>query len=260
VLLWYASDQVYDAHLPEFEPLQRAAGAAKRKVMALTYKLGKVPDLAWCRDWDQYLFLSTAMADGLVTRAACPVSRTTVLAPPVDIAPFLAVRPDYSGGVRVVRHSSQGDNKWPPLTGPLVESCPDARFDFMPAPSWLPDLRNLTRRSHGSMPVPDFLAGGNVFLYLLPEGYTDQGPRVVVEAMAAGLPVVCERRDGCSDRVTDETGWFVASHEQAAALINALTPELLVTKGLAARERARVEFDPWRWFAEISGAERSKCE
>lgn len=252
-LLWYASDQVYDAHLAEFEPLAKAAGAAKRKVMAITYKLGKVPDLPWCRDWDSYLFLSSVMAGAFVAHATCPVTRTAVLAPPVDLAPFLALQPTYDAPIRVVRHSSQGDNKWPPLTGPLVESCPNARFDFMPAPSWLPDLPNLTRRPHGEMEVPTFLACGNLFLYLLPEGYTDQGPRVVVEAMAAGLPVVCGRRDGCADRVTEDTGWFVSGHQETVELIRTVTPALLAVKGRAARERARTEFDPWNWYTAISG-------
>jgi hypothetical protein len=253
LLLWYASDQVYDVHRPEFDPLREAASRAKRKVMALTYKLGKVPELDWCRGWDRYIFLSSEMRNTLITRSQNLQVPTAVLAPPVDLEDFLAVQADYSAPARIVRHSSQGDNKWPPETQPLIDACPGALFHFMPAPSWLPALPNLYRYGYGELPVPKFLAHGNVFLYLLPEGYTDQGPRVVVEAMAAGLPVICERRDGCADRVTEETGWFVAGHEEAAELIRTVTPEVLAAKGRAARERARDQFDPWRWYEQISG-------
>ncbi len=253
VLLWYASDQVFDAHLPDFEPLAKCQ--AQRRVMALTYKLGKVPDLPWCRDWDQYLFLSSALRDGFLDRSdpSDPSDRCQVLAPPVDLAPFLAVQPHYDGLVRPVRHSSQGDNKWPCDTTALVQSCPDAVFSFMPPPSWLPPLDNVLAFPHGSRPVPEFLAAGNVFLYLLPAGYTDQGPRVVIEAMAAGLPVICEARDGCADRVTRETGWFVGAQDPPEDIIRALTPRELAAKGQAARERARTEFDPWKWYHAIAG-------
>jgi len=272
VLLWYASDQVYDAHLPEFEPLAHAQ--ASRKIMALTYKIGKAPELPWCRDWDQYLFLSAALRDSFAERMKSPgedqvsngvsfaeepdapdeeFPRMRVLAPPVDLFPFLAVQPNYALPVRVIRHSSQGDDKWRRETGRLLDACPGAEFWFMPCPSWLPSGRNLHRFNCGALPVPEFLARGNLFLYLVPDDYTDQGPRVVVEAMAAGLPVICQRRDGCAVRVKRETGWFVRTETEAATIINCVVPEVLAALGEAARHRARVEFDPWKWYAAIAG-------
>ena len=71
--------------------------------------------------------------------------------------------------------------------------------------------------------------------------------------MAAGLPVIAENRDGAGDRVTPDTGWLLESHDQAAPLINSLTPEMLEQKGKAARARAISEFDKWKWFKGISG-------
>lgn len=76
---------------------------------------------------------------------------------------------------------------------------------------------------------------------------------MIVEAMAAGLPVICESRDGPADRVTTETGWKLDSHAEAAELINSLTPEILAEKGRAARERAKTEFVKEKWFNEIKG-------
>jgi ADP-heptose:LPS heptosyltransferase len=258
VLLWYASDQVYDAHLPEFELLVNAH--ARRKVMALTYKLGRVPELPWAKDWDGYLFLSSAMRGSFAAKSKMVNSKSEiinskcqVLAPPVDLAPFLALPLGSRPGVRIVRHVSQGDAKWPGDTEALIRACPSARFEFMPPPVWLEPMDNLGRFPYGAMPVPQLLAGGNLFLYLLPDEYTDQGPRVVVEAMAAGLPVLCQRRDGCADRVTEETGWFVRTAAEAAEIVNTVTPEILAAKGRAARARAQTEFDPEKWYGAIAG-------
>ncbi len=244
-LLLYASDMVFDFQKPEFEVFGRLQ--AKRKVMALTYKAGAARSARWAHGWDRYLFLSSAMRDAVAPKNGL------VLAPPVDLKPFFFVAPNYDGGVRVVRHSSQGDGKWPRDTVDLVRACRGPGFRFMPGPSFLDDDEepNVFHHTENEMPAPSFLARGNLFLYLLPDGYTDQGPRVVVEAMAAGLPVICQRRDGCADRVTEETGWFVANWREAASIINHVTADELRMKGTAARQRARLEFEPERWWDAI---------
>ncbi len=281
VLLLYASDMVYDFHKPEFAPF--AELQAKRRVMALTYKLGKAATDAasWTRNWDQYLFLSSALRDAFIERTgevddlprdmAVPVDvkvasleqlkhpsliithQCEVLPPPVDLGPFLSLARDYTPPVHVVRHSSQGDRKYPPGLERIPIACPGVQFSFMPAPSWLPELPNVARFAENEISVTEFLARGNLYWYLLPEGYTDQGPRAIIEAMAAGLAVICERRDGAADRVTAETGWFMGSEQAAIELLQNVDPSLLAAKGRAARQRARSEFDRWRWYDVISG-------
>jgi glycosyltransferase involved in cell wall biosynthesis len=86
---------------------------------------------------------------------------------------------------------------------------------------------------------------------LLPEKYTDQGPRTIMEAMAAGLPVIAENRDGAKDRVTEECGWLVSKHEEVIDIIKSLNPEILEKKGKAARERAKKEFRKEKWIEAI---------
>ena len=98
------------------------------------------------------------------------------------------------------------------------------------------------------MLIEDFLSKGNLFYYSLPENYDDQGPRVVVEAMAAGLPVICDNRSGCKDRVTDETGWLCDSKEEFVEIIKNISYDELKEKGKAARQRARKEFDKEKWI------------
>lgn len=254
VLLFYASDMVFDVHKPEFASL--AAARAERRVMALTYKLGKAPTEPWCQGWDRYLFLCSTLRDEFIKQSVDLPKTTKVLAPPVELAPFLAAKPNYEGSVRVVRWSSQGDKKWPDSTAAMLAGCPEAQFYFMPGPANLPrdsPAPNLTGVAYGQMPPDQVAALGNLFVYLLPDGYSDQGPRVIVEAMAAGLPVMADRRWGAKDRVTMETGWLIDDHSQAIEIINHLTPELLAAKGVAARQRAQSEFDPQRWVEAIIG-------
>lgn len=259
VLLFYASDLVYNFDQPRFEVFDRLD--AGRKVMALTYKIGKAGTVPWSCGWDQYLFLSSALRDGFLARANGTCS-TAVLAPCVDLEPFLAVEPDYNQSkienhkskIHLVRHSSQGEKKYPEDTRTIINGT-QARYSFMPPPAWLDSDPRLVGYPWAQTPsgVAEFLGMGNGFWYLLPEGYTDQGPRVIVEAMAAGLAVIAENRDGARDRVTPETGWLIDQHEQTIELINRLEPQILAEKGRAARQRAIDEFVPQKWFEAIAG-------
>jgi len=263
VLLLYASDMVFGFDHDRFKVFDRIP--AKRKVMALTYKIGKTGAIDWTKGWDKYLFLSSTLEKQFKLKTQDSKLKTAVLAPPVDIEPFLAVQPNYAGQLRIMRHSSQGDVKFPADLPEIMSRCKPsikpagkdtgAMFYFMPAASWLETEVNVVKCPYQQSieGVANFLSKGNAFWYLLPDGYTDQGPRVIVEAMAAGLPVIAENRDGPADRVTTETGWKLDSHAEAAELINSLTPEILEAKGKAARERAKTEFVKEKWFDEISG-------
>lgn len=248
VFLLYASDMVFNFDKQKFEIFGRLQ--AKRKVMALTYKLGKAGQAEWTKGWDRYLFLSSTLCNQF--HKCCPNVDTAVLAPAVDLEPFLKVEPDYDGSLRIVRHSSQGDNKYPASLEIICRQAP-ADFFFMPGPSWMTFERNVILYPYDSNPnkVAEFLARGNCFWYLLPEGYTDQGPRVIVEAMAAGLPVIAQNRDGPRDRVTPETGWLIDNHDEVIDLLHSLDSEQLQAKGQAARKRAVEEFKAELWYKEI---------
>ena len=230
-LLLYASDMVFDFDKPEFHCFRELK--AKRKVMALTYRIGKVGKEKWTTGWDLYLFLSSEMAEKVN-------GNKKVLPPPVDLDEFFKIEPDYNSMV-IARHSSQGDIKYPQNIVDVVKDNPDKKFMFMPAPSFMPDLPNIIKYRENEIPVGKFLSKASCFLYTLPDGYADQGPRVVMEAMAAGLPVITEKRCGMKDRVTDAEGWFDTE------IIKTLTPEMLAAKGKAARKRAKT-FDKRKWL------------
>jgi ADP-heptose:LPS heptosyltransferase/glycosyltransferase involved in cell wall biosynthesis len=250
IFLLYASDMVFNFNQPQFAVFTNIK--ARRKVMALTYKIGKAGQVDWTKGWDKYLFLSSDLRDGFLKKVSN--AETEVLAPAVDIEPFLRIQPDYNQSLRIVRHSSQGDKKFPADIIDICRKSP-AHFFFMPAASWMGIERNISISPYQSNieKVAEFLSKGNLFWYLLPEGYTDQGPRVIVEAMAAGLPVIAENKDGAKDRVTTETGWLIDSHEEVIDLLHSIDYETLKRKGKAAKERAENMFVANKWYELISG-------
>lgn len=253
-LLLYASDMVYNFDQEKFRIFENLP--AKRKVMALTYKIGKAGDVPWTIGWDKYLFLSTTLCEQFKLKVKSEKLKVeaAVLAPCVDLEPFLICGNlrKSADKIKVVRHSSQGDSKYP-ISLLEIMAQTKAHYSFMPGPSWLVTGDRVQWTGYSDKPedVAEFLSSGDLFWYLLPDGYTDQGPRVIVEAMAAGLPVIAENRDGAADRVTPETGWLINEHSEAIALINSLTPTIIAEKGKAARQRALSEFKPEKWFEEI---------
>jgi glycosyltransferase involved in cell wall biosynthesis len=185
-------------------------------------------------------------------------AKTIVFPPPVDLTPFLAI--DQGGlnrTLHVVRHSSQTEQKTPENIDDLMEgirtSHTRCQFSFMPPAHCISDKLYVHKFRSGELPVAEFLKRGNCFWHPLPPGYSDQGPRVIVEAMAAGLPVVADNRDGAKDRVTPETGWLCDSLEDYPTIFASISGRDLVEKGKAARERARTCFDPEQWVGFIMG-------
>ena len=72
-----------------------------------------------------------------------------------------------------------------------------------------------------------------------------------MEAMAAGLPIIAENRDGAKDRVIPDCGWLIDHHDRATEVINSLSTRILKEKGEAARNRAKQEFKKENWINEI---------
>jgi glycosyltransferase involved in cell wall biosynthesis len=84
----------------------------------------------------------------------------------------------------------------------------------------------------------DFLHGLDCFYYRTSERWLEAFGRVVFEAMACGLPVVCGRRGGYADYIVHGVnGFLFDTSEQAVALIHELRrdPSLCERIGRAAR-------------------------
>jgi glycosyltransferase involved in cell wall biosynthesis len=90
----------------------------------------------------------------------------------------------------------------------------------------------------GSEPAAEFLRGLDCFYYRTSDRWLEAYGRVVFEAMACGLPVVCGRQGGYADYIVDGVnGFLVDSNEQAVKVILRLRddPELRMRIGRAAR-------------------------
>ena len=249
LLLVYADDFVWEFGAPAMMDALSTLHA-RQKVMVVNYRRGKIGEIPWTQGWDQYLFLNRVQEADF--RRVCPTAaKTTVMAPCTDLAPFFAVTPNYTAPLRVVRHNSQGDSKFAKDCATNIQTVLDGRLDttihMMPGPSFVPVSDRFVRHKKNDPPVPTFLASGNVFWYALPTGYIDAGPRAVIEAMAAGLPIVADPWGGVVDRVTPDCGWLGTVAEQVEVL-RTVTPEILREKGLAARRRAKAEFAAERWL------------
>lgn len=254
ILMAYTNDMVFGLN-DKYALLQNVQ--AKRKVMVLNYRLGAAGKLDWTKTWDRYIFLCSDMEAAFKERV--PECDGVVLPPPVDLKPFL----DSNFGslnrtLHVVRVGSQSSQKIPPTIRNVVERIklvhPSASFSFMGGHPVLAGLDYVKCIEEYSQSVLDILRRGTIFWYMLPENYLDNGPRVIMEAMAAGVPVIADNRGGAKDRITDETGWLCETPEDHVAVFDGLTGKDVAIKGKAARERARAEFDPDRWVEVILDA------
>lgn len=253
IFVMYCNDHVYGGFVDNTEIYEQIN--ARRKVMILNYQLGNAGRLRWTFGWDKYLFLNTIKEEGLKKRV--PGAITKALPPPVDLSLFFKNEPDYGSNLKLIRHSSQGDNKYPRYMEDLIDRLIAVKvrveFYFMPAPSFIRDRVVIHKHARNEPPVNEFLKLGNCFWYHLPEGYEDQGPRVIMEAQASGLPVICDNRSGAKERVNNETGWLCEDSAEYVEVVRSLTPEVLESKGKAARVWAKEQYNPDRWIDEIVG-------
>ena len=137
----------------------------------------------------------------------------------------------------------------------FLKKFPKIRFEFMEAHSELstafPNEPRMVFHKWDAMPVEKFLAQGHVYLYRTSNLWRDQYPRVVGEALAAGLPVLTEPRDGTKDRVQHgDTGFYCVDYDgfEYALRILERKEDYRHEMGLTAREWARYNLDPRKWI------------
>lgn len=251
ILMLYTNDMSI-AFDERFKLLEKVN--AKKKIMVLNYRVFQAGTVEWSKHWDQYIFLCSELEQEF--KKLVPDCNSVILPPPVDLKPFLdANLGSLDKTLHIVRIGSQGNAKYPDNIREIVEAIkrvhPKASFTMMGGHGSLKGLDYVDNVKEYTRPVMDILRKGNVFWYILPDGYLDNGPRVVMEAMAAGLPVVCDNRGGAAERVTDETGWRCDTIEDHIEVFSGINGKELERKGKAAKLNARIKFDPERWIEAI---------
>lgn len=258
VLLFYAND--FTARISEFRSRWEAyVSCSARRVMCINFHVGKAASAWFRREWHSVGFLNGTMKRRFQDMTGLPDDRFFVLPPPVDIAPFLSLTPDYSAMkiVRVAREFKCPEDILA-MAGVVLDALPGFRFHLMGVPGHLralPAREGVCTYPEHAVEVAEFLGGASAFWYPLPQPWREQGPRVVIEAMAAGLPCVVEARDGPGERVTGKTGWACRDFaEQVTAFSEiARAPGLLEAKGKAAREWARETCRSELWVDAVLG-------
>jgi glycosyltransferase involved in cell wall biosynthesis len=127
-------------------------------------------------------------------------------------------------------------------------------FEFMQAHKELeeafPNERRMKFWKWDEISVEEFLSRGHVYLYRTSNMWRDQYPRVVGEALAAGLPVITEPRDGTKDRVIHgDTGFHCVDYDQFKLALATFKRKEQARRsmGMYAKDWARINLDPKRW-------------
>ena len=254
VTVLYASDTIWGYNKPPWTDVMPHLNT-KRKVMVLNFKIGGAGNVSWTKGWDKYMFLNSQHEAELKQRI--PDATTVVLPPPTDLSDYFLMEPNYEFPLRLVRHNSQRDAKHHPDTNihirDIMRIDSSIEFYFMPPRSDTFTHPQIYKFKVNELNVAEFINRGNLFMYKLPDGYTEGGPKVILEAQASGLAVICDNHSGPADRVDENTGWLCNTWEDYLKVITEVieNPILLKIKGQAAREKAKIEYDPYNWIREI---------
>jgi len=112
-------------------------------------------------------------------------------------------------------------------------TCLKARASDLPAGALL---------AAGAKPAADFLRDLDCFYYRTSDRWLEAYGRVVFEAMACGLPVVCGRKGGYADYIVHGVnGFLVDSSEQAIALLLQLRDDAALRARVGRAARRTVE-------------------
>ncbi|MFA5321160.1 MAG: glycosyltransferase [Smithella sp.] len=262
--LWYINDFCYryDKDMPAFK---NVINSAEKVFLVINFAMGNIRNEAWMKDKvKKIFFLNNAKLNEFQDKC-CPELKDVpkvALPPPVDLSPFLAIKRDYNRQpVKIGRHSKislKFHSKSLDMYKELMKRLPNALWHFQTAPNTLiNEFRGNDKvkiLKLNETPVPAFLEGIDIHLAIISEKCCDQGNRVTVEAMASGLPVICDNKGGMVDRVDDgKTGFLVNSIEEAIQRTEKLYYfcQLRQEMGQMAREKAKIAFNPMRWIKEL---------
>jgi hypothetical protein len=136
----------------------------------------------------------------------------------------------------------------------LVNDIKDIRFEFMEAhPELISKFKNdkhFKFYKFDEISVKEFLGRGHVYLHRTSRMWRDQYPRSVAEALAAGLPILGEPRDGVKDRIVHgNTGFYCVDYDAFLYGIKILKRKenLRFDMGKEAKRWAKSNLNPDKW-------------
>lgn len=102
--------------------------------------------------------------------------------------------------------------------------------------------KGITLIPAGTLPPEEFLSSLDCFLYRTSPTYREPSGRVVTEAMACGLPVVCEKSGGYRELITHaQNGFLFETDEEAVEYITMLQRNSCLSARIGQNARACME-------------------
>jgi ADP-heptose:LPS heptosyltransferase len=283
-LLFYGNDNVYD--FCKSETSKEIVDKSSSLVVGINYTNGLIPKTGWiakktsavifqnAEKRDEFLRDSIGFEDAkkIVLYGAIEMDRfidLPIRQTPENFTILKHCTPDYR---KYVTSGSCGKGEkihvWQKhLTklsdvqfySYLLDHIPGINFAFMEAHPEISEIFQTEPRMKffkwNEIPVEEFLSMGHLYLYRTSNLWRDQYPRCVAEALAAGLPVLSEPRDGTMDRIVHgDTGFYCVDIDCYYRYINLMmgNNEYRVSMGRKAREWAISKLLPDRWVDVIN--------
>lgn len=164
---------------------------------------------------------------------------------PIDIARFVPASRPTNGAVVIGRLSRDDPSKFNaadiPIFAELARSGCTVRLQGGTCIADQLEGSGVEILPAGRLPAPEFLQGLDLFYYRTGDHIEPFG-RVVFEAMACGLPVVCHSVGGYADWIRHgENGFLFDTDDQARALLAALVADPELRKRIGSQARRTVE-------------------
>lgn len=263
IFMIHCNDLVWDFNTDRFKDFFKVE--CRRKVMSINFAIGNIGVAEWTRYMDVYICQSSDLIRRLKSVKGMEDKPIIRLHPPAKLDQFYNTKYDRNyDQLRLIRHSGQAGKKYYNNMNEIVDNIfkiRDCRIMLMPAPIFLDKKLRIQTFRYNAEPIHQFLTRGNLFWYFVdPRKFKESGANCVLEAMASGLPVLCNDNGGLVDIVNVLTGWVCKDFKEMYDIIKNVTMDELREKGENARNYAKRIFDPQRWVDIITGKDGNSIE